>query len=82
MKTKLQLATFLLKRRYDPNQILFRQALLDALKGCNTVLDIGCGVSTTLKDMDLTHSTGFEGYLPDYNKAMEQKCHNNCTKPL
>ncbi|MDR3413535.1 MAG: class I SAM-dependent methyltransferase [Anaerolineaceae bacterium] len=65
-----------MKEGFDPNAILFRLALRDALVGCNSVLDVGCGVSAKLRQLGVPNTTGFEGYHPDFEKAKLQKTHD------
>ena len=54
----------LLKKKHDPSQILVKLALRNALNGCETVLDIGCGIAPTMRELAVKHSVGVEGYPP------------------
>jgi SAM-dependent methyltransferase len=60
----------------DPNAILVRLALRDALVGCDSVLDVGCGFSTKLREVGASNTTGFEGYQPDFEKAKQRNTHD------
>ena len=76
MKSRTSLIAELLKQGFDPNAILFRLAVRDALEGCDSVLDVGCGVSAKLRQLGVSNSTGFEGYQPDFEEAKRQKTHD------
>lgn len=80
MKSRAGLIVTLLKKRYDPNQILVRLALRKALEGCDSVLDVGCGLSTTVRDLGIPRSTGFEGYQPDFDEAKRRNTHDQMIK--
>ncbi len=80
MKSRIGLIVTLLKKRYDPNQILVRLAFRKALEGCDSVLDVGCGVSSTLRDLGIPNTTGFEGYQPDYDEAKRRNTHDQLIK--
>jgi len=74
MKNRISLIATLLKKGYDPNAILVRLAVRDALQGCDSVLDVGCGLSTTLKEeLGVKSTTGFEGYRPDFEEAKRRR---------
>ena len=45
--------------------------------GCESTLDIGCGSSGKLRELGTVNTTGFEGYLPDFEEAKRQKTHDN-----
>jgi SAM-dependent methyltransferase len=76
MKSRIALITQLLKQGVDPNPILFRLALRRALIGCESVLDVGCGVCAKLREMGVSDTTGFEGYLPDFEEAKRRQTHH------
>lgn len=76
MKSRTSLIVALLKQGFDPNPILFRLALRKALAGCDSVLDVGCGVSGILRQIGAPNTTGFESYQPDYEEAQRRKTHN------
>ena len=69
MKNPLNLTCSLLKQGADPGQILVKLALRKALLGCDSVLDIGCGTSPTLRQVGVPHCVGLEGYRPDFEAA-------------
>lgn len=76
MRGKISFVTQLVRSGYDPNQILVMLALRRALHGCKSVLDVGCGVSHTLRMMGVEHAVGAEGYFPSLEKAKSQKTHH------
>lgn len=76
MKSRINLIATLLKRGFDPNAILFMLALREALLGCDSVLDVGCGVSAKLREVDAPNTTGFEGYQPDFEEAKRRTTHD------
>lgn len=76
MKSRISLIVELLKQGFDPNAILFRLALRNALVGCDNVLDVGCGVSAKLRQLGVPNTTGFEGYQPDFEEAKRRNTHD------
>jgi SAM-dependent methyltransferase len=77
MKSRISLIATLLKQGFDPNAILLRLALRKALLGCDSVLDVGCGVSAKLRQLGVSNTTGFEGYQPDFKEAKRRNTHDN-----
>ncbi len=73
MKNSANLALSLLKNGADPGQILFKLALRKALLGCKTVLDVGCGIAPTLRQLGIPHCVGIEGYRPAFEEAQRLK---------
>ncbi len=68
--------TMALKAGNDPNQILVKLALRKALMGCESVLDIGCGVTPTMRQLGVPQSVGAEGYAPSFLEAKRQNTHD------
>ena len=66
-----------MKQGTEPAAILVRLALRKALAGCESVLDIGCGVDRTLRLLGVPNTTGLEGYPPSLEKARELKTHDH-----
>jgi hypothetical protein len=66
-----------LSKKRDPAQILVQLALRDAVAGCQSVLDVGSGVSRTLRDMEVPNLTGIEGYEPCVTEARRLQTHDN-----
>lgn len=62
----------LLKKKHDPSQILVKLALRNALNGCETVLDIGCGTAPTMRELAVKRSVGVEGYPPFSEQAKKE----------
>lgn len=77
MKNQISLMAALLKQGFDPNAILVRLALRKALLGCDSVLDVGCGFSTKLRELEAPNTTGFEGYQPDFEEAQKRQTHDH-----
>jgi len=51
MKSATSLAIHLLLQKYDPAGIAVKLALRKSLEDCQSVLDVGCGVSTTMRQL-------------------------------
>jgi SAM-dependent methyltransferase len=77
MKSRFDLILSLRRQGLDPNAILVHLALRKALLGCNSILDVGCGVSGKLRELEAPNTTGFEGYQPDFDEAKRQKTHDH-----
>lgn len=77
MRSRASLILFLAKNGLDPAQILIRLALRNALEGCDSVLDVGCGKSADLRWLEVKHTTGVEGYGPDLEQARQMKTHDD-----
>src|SRR4051812_42663442 len=73
MRSRISLAYNLLKKKHDPAQILVKLALRQALAGCESVLDIGCGNSPIMRDLGVSRSVGVEGYRPSFEEAKREK---------
>ena len=76
MKSRLSLILSLLQKGMEPNAILVRLGLREALQGCASTLDVGCGASGKLRELGTVNTTGFEGYLPDLTEAKRRKTHD------
>lgn len=76
MRSRIGLALNLLKQGDAPSQVLVKLAVRAALVGCESVLDIGCGTSTLLRQIGVKFSAGIEGYKPAFEKAMQLKTHD------
>jgi len=76
MRSRIGLISTLLQAGNDPNQIVFKLALRDALVGCESVLDIGCGVTPTMRQLGVSQTCGVEGYAPSFNEAKRQNTHD------
>lgn len=46
------------------------------LKGCKSVLDIGCGVGSPVRFVDSTHTVGLDGYSPALKEAEARGTHH------
>ena len=76
MRGKLDLITTSIRNGFDPNHILVKLALREALLGCKSVLDVGSGVSHTLRQLGVEHAVGAEGYPPALEQAKSQNTHD------
>ncbi|MEI7809445.1 MAG: class I SAM-dependent methyltransferase [Verrucomicrobiota bacterium] len=76
MRSRIGLVTTLLQAGHEPNQILVKLALRTALSGCASVLDIGCGMNPTLRQLGVSQTCGAEGYAPSFNEARRQNTHD------
>jgi len=76
MKSRTNSIISLIKRGYDPAQILVMLAIRRSLAGCEDVLDVGCGKAPTMKLLGAPHSTGIEAYRPDFEEAQRRKLHD------
>lgn len=76
MKSGTTLALELLKRKSDPAEIAVKLALRKALLGCESVLDIGCGASLTMRQLGVSRVTGIDGYKPSVEQARKIRSHD------
>lgn len=76
MKSRASLIAGLLQAGNDPNQILFKLSVRQALRGCKTVLDVGCGTSPLMRQLGVKEAVGFDGYAPSIEKAKQLKTHD------
>ena len=78
MKDRAHFLCALLKKRYDPAQILVRLALRRALAGCESVLDVGCGAHCwTFRELGFSNTTGIEAYEPAFQEAVRLNTHDH-----
>jgi hypothetical protein len=76
MRNMISLSWTLLRNGFEPNSIVTLLELRHVLKGCNSVLDVGCGSSSSLRHFGFKSLTGIEGYLPDAEKARKNGTHD------
>jgi hypothetical protein len=76
MKSASALTLDLLKQKSDPAQIVVKLALRRALSGCQSVLDVGCGPSPTLRQLGVSHPVGIDGYKPSVDQAKKLNTHD------
>jgi SAM-dependent methyltransferase len=76
MKSRISVVTTLLKKRRNPSEIFTSLALRRALAGCEQVLDVGCGVAFTMRDLGVSQTTGFDAYAPSIEKARQFNTHD------
>ena len=61
---------------YNPAEIVNLLELRQALEGCSTVLDVGCGPTSRLRHFGFRHLAGIEGYLPSLEAARKNGTHH------
>jgi SAM-dependent methyltransferase len=76
MQSCLGLTLGSLRAGCDPNQILVKLALRRALLGCDEVLDVGCGISPSLRELGVARSVGAEAYAPSAAEARRRNLHD------
>jgi SAM-dependent methyltransferase len=76
MRSAAGLIFTLLKQGADPNQILVKLALRNALADCKSVLDVGCGPASTLRQLGISKCAGIDGYLPAVEEARRKNTHD------
>jgi SAM-dependent methyltransferase len=76
MRNMISLSWTLLRNGFDPNAIVTLLELRHALKDCHSVLDVGCGSSSSLRHFGFKSLTGIEGYFPDAEKARKNATHD------
>jgi SAM-dependent methyltransferase len=76
MRSRIGLVTTLFRVGQDPNQMLVKLALREALLGCESVLDIGCGPSPTMRQLGVVKTVGVDGYAPSVAEARRQNTHD------
>jgi len=54
---------------------IWRHNLRKALSGCRTVLDVGCGCSSTLRDLGVPYPVGIDLYETSIRQARERGTH-------
>jgi SAM-dependent methyltransferase len=76
MKSGTSLTLELLKQKSDPAEIVVKLALRKALLGCESVLDVGCGASPTMRQLGVYRAVGIEGYKPSVDRAKQLNTHD------
>ncbi|HMP81989.1 MAG TPA: class I SAM-dependent methyltransferase [Verrucomicrobiota bacterium] len=76
MNSTLKLARELFRNGFDPTSIVTYLELRRALKGCDSVLDVGCGPASAVRHFGFKHLTGLEFFLPDLEKALYNRTHH------
>ena len=77
MNSAAALTLELLKQKSDPAEIVVKLALRKALLGCESVLDVGCGSSSTMRQLGVSHPVGIEGYKPAVDRAKQLNTHDD-----
>ena len=60
----------------NPSLLMLVDELRSTLKGCRTVLDIGCGNASPLRFVPKIHQTGLDGYPPALAEARQMRTHD------
>lgn len=76
MTSRTNLISRLWKQGAEPMGILMNLGLRKSLNGCQSVLDVGCGVCMTVRNLGVPQSTGLDGYEPSVKKARELNTHD------
>ncbi len=76
MRSRISFLLSLLKQGETPSQIFVKLAVRSALAGCETVLDVGCGTSSLIRQIGFKYTAGIEGYKPAFEKAVQLKTHD------
>lgn len=76
VRSRTGLVLALVRYRDDPWQIVYKLALRRALRGCDSVLDLGCGSCPTMRQLGLGRITGLEGYEPAVARARQLGTHD------
>ncbi len=76
MKSAAALTFGLLRQKSDPAEIVVKLALRKALLGCQSVLDVGCGASPTMRQLAVPHAVGIDGYKPSVDQAKKLNTHD------
>ena len=76
MKSTATLTLGLLQQKCDPAEIVVKWALRKALLGCQSVLDVGCGASPTMRQLGVPHPLGIDGYKPSVDRAKQNNTHD------
>jgi SAM-dependent methyltransferase len=74
---RLSLLLLLASHGQDPAQMLVRLALRQALRDCDSVLDIGCGLSRDLRWLGVPSTTGMDAYQPGLEEAIRLRTHDH-----
>jgi len=76
MRSPLELVGVLRNRKASPSQIWTLLQIRNALSGCRSVLDIGCGADSPLTAFGFEHLVGYEGYEPSLQAAARKRTHD------
>ncbi len=76
MKSTTRVVLESLRQGADPAQIVVKLALRKSLTGSESVLDVGCGVSSAMRLIGIPRLVGIEGYQPAVEQARKLKTHD------
>lgn len=76
MKSRINLLLASIKNRQNPSELFTWLALRRELQGCDSVLDVGCGASPTMRNLGAPHLTGVDAYAPSIEKARQIRSHD------
>jgi len=76
MKSGTALTLELIKQKSDPAEMVVKLALRKALLGCESVLDVGCGVSPAIRQLGVSRAVGIDGYQPSVDRAKQLNTHD------
>lgn len=76
MTSRWRLLRTLIQRGFDPAQMLIWLALHRALRGCDSVLDVGCGGRSNLNLLGARRLVGVDGWAPSVEQARAHRTHD------
>lgn len=76
MESRLKLALNLGRHGCDPFQIVTFLEMHRSLRGCKSVLDVGCGQASPLRWFGIDHLVGIDGYEPSITTARQNATHH------
>jgi len=62
--------------RTNPSLLMLLRELRSTLRGCRTVLDVGCGNTSPLRFLPSLLLTGVDGYAPALEEARKNRTHD------
>lgn len=74
-RSRTAIVTTLLRRGVAPSQIVTLLQIRRALRGCQEVLDVGCGPDSALALLGFEKLVGIEGYAPSVEAATQKGTH-------
>ena len=77
MKSRTALLLASIKKRQNPSELLTWLTLRRELQHCDSALDVGCGPSSTLRNLGTPRLTGLDAYPPAIEKARQLKTHDD-----
>jgi len=76
MVSRTRLLINLIRHGIDVGPIITRLEVREALRDCNTALDVGCGPISTLRFLRFKRLAGIDGYPPSVEQAKKNATHD------